>query len=91
MSSKRTTTKGSAWIRVSSSGRLSIPKALRRAAGLERRGSVLVEQEEIGLRILTLDDIVSRSQALTRRLLLDRPDASFDDFLAERRREARGG
>ncbi|MGL4960552.1 MAG: AbrB/MazE/SpoVT family DNA-binding domain-containing protein [Inquilinus sp.] len=74
--------------KVSESGRLSIPADLRRAVGLEHGGDVVVELDGRDIRIRTLDEVVARAQALTRQLLGDRPEASVDAFLAERRREA---
>lgn len=74
--------------KVSESGRLSIPADLRRAVGLEHGGDVVVELDGRDIRIRTLDEVIARAQALTRQLLGDRPEASVDAFLAERRREA---
>jgi len=74
--------------RVSESGRLSIPAKFRKAVGLERGGEVVVELDGREIRIRTVDEVVGRAQALTRQLLGDKPDASLDAFLAERRREA---
>ena len=34
------------------------------------------------------DEVIERAQVLTRLLLSDKPDATVDAFLAERRREA---
>jgi len=73
--------------RVSESGRLSIPAKFRKAIGLERGGEVVVELDGQEIRITTVDEVVGRAQTLTRRLLGDKPDASLDAFLAERRRE----
>jgi bifunctional DNA-binding transcriptional regulator/antitoxin component of YhaV-PrlF toxin-antitoxin module len=70
------------------SGRLSLPARFRKAVGLERGGEVLVELDGREIRITTVDEVVSRAQALTRRLLGEKPEASLDAFLAERRREA---
>ena len=74
--------------RVSRSGRLSIPAAFRKAAGLEHGGNVAIELHDREIRIRTIDDVIARSQAMTRRLLGGKPEASVDAFLAERRREA---
>lgn len=74
--------------RVSESGRLSLPASFRKAVGLERGGEVVVELDGREIRITTVDEVVSRAQALTRRLLGEKPEASLDAFLAERRREA---
>jgi bifunctional DNA-binding transcriptional regulator/antitoxin component of YhaV-PrlF toxin-antitoxin module len=74
--------------RISRSGRLSIPAAFRKAAGLEHGGNVVIELHDREIRIRTVDEVITRSQAITRRLLGDEPEASVDAFLAERRREA---
>jgi AbrB family looped-hinge helix DNA binding protein len=74
--------------KVSPSGRLSIPADFRKAIGLERGGDVVIELAGREIRIRTLDEIVAQAQDLTRRLLGDRPGASVEAFLAERRREA---
>ena len=74
--------------RVSQSGRLSIPAKFRKAIGLERGSEVVVELDGREIRIRTVDEVVGRAQALTRQLLGEKPDASLDAFLAERRREA---
>jgi AbrB family looped-hinge helix DNA binding protein len=74
--------------RVSRSGRLSIPAAFRKEVGLEHGGNVVIELHDHEIRIRTIDDVIARSQAITRRLLEGKPEASVDAFLAERRREA---
>ncbi len=77
----------SVFAKISKTGRLSIPAQLRKAVGLERGGDVVVELDGSDIRIRTVDEVVSRAQALTRRLLGDKPDASLEAFLAQRRRE----
>jgi bifunctional DNA-binding transcriptional regulator/antitoxin component of YhaV-PrlF toxin-antitoxin module len=74
--------------RVSGSGRLSIPAEFRKAVGLDHGGDVVVELAGREIRIRTVDEVIAQSQALTRRLIGTKPDASVDDFLAERQREA---
>ncbi|MGO4726886.1 MULTISPECIES: AbrB/MazE/SpoVT family DNA-binding domain-containing protein [unclassified Inquilinus] len=75
--------------KVSESGRLSIPAELRRAVGLEHGGDVVVELDGREIRIRTVAEAVAQAQALSRQLLGDRlGEASVDNFLAERRREA---
>jgi AbrB family looped-hinge helix DNA binding protein len=74
--------------RVSESGRLSIPAEFRKAVGLEHGGHVVVELEGREIRIRTVDEVIAQAQALTRRLIGGKPDASVDAFLAERRRDA---
>jgi AbrB family looped-hinge helix DNA binding protein len=75
----------SIYAKVSKSGRLSIPARLRKAVGLEDGGDVVVELDDSELRIRTVDEVVRRAQAMTRRSVADKPGTSVDDF--ERRRE----
>jgi len=70
---------------VSPSGRLSLPAEFRKAIGLERGGDVVVELDNREIRIRTLDDVVDEAQALSRRLLAGKRNASVDDFLKERK------
>lgn len=74
--------------RVSRSGRLSIPAAFRKAAGLEHGGNVVIELHDREIRIRTIDEVIARSQAITRRLLGGKRETSVEAFLTERRREA---
>ena len=74
--------------RVSGSGRLSISAAFRKALGLDRGGNVVVELVGREIRIRTVEEVVAQAQVLTHRLLGDRPDASVEAFLSERRRAA---
>jgi bifunctional DNA-binding transcriptional regulator/antitoxin component of YhaV-PrlF toxin-antitoxin module len=73
--------------RVSSSGRISLPSDIRKAVGLDRGGDVIIELDGKDIRIRTVAEIVARAQELSRRLLAGKPNASVDDFLAERRRD----
>jgi len=72
---------------VSKSGRISLPAAFRKAIGLENGGDVVVELKDRELRIRTVDEVIARAQAWSRELLRDQPNASVDDFLAERKRD----
>ncbi len=74
--------------RVSKSGRISLPAEFRKVVGLDHGGDVVVELDGREIRIRTVEEVVSRAQALTRRLLGDKPSASVGAFLAERRRNA---
>jgi AbrB family looped-hinge helix DNA binding protein len=62
--------------RVSASGRLSLPAAFRQAVGLAQGGEVVVELDGREIRIRTVEEVVSRAQALTGRLLGSKPEAS---------------
>jgi bifunctional DNA-binding transcriptional regulator/antitoxin component of YhaV-PrlF toxin-antitoxin module len=75
--------------RVTESGRVSLPAAMRRAVGRDHGGDVVFELDGRDIRIRTVDEVVARAQALSRRLLGDNPDADTRGFIAERRREAK--
>ncbi len=74
--------------RVTESGRVSLPAELRKAVGLNHGGDVVFQLYGREIRIRTVDEVIDRAQALSRKLLGDAPDASVDAFLAERRRDA---
>lgn len=71
--------------RVSESGRLSLPAEFRKAVGLARGGNVVIELDEVEIRIRTVHETVARAQELSRRLLAGKPNVSVDDFLAQRK------
>ena len=77
-----------AYTKISPSGRLSLPAGFRKSLGIERGGDVVVELVEREIRIRTIDEVIAQAQALSRRLLSNKPEASVAAFLAERRREA---
>jgi bifunctional DNA-binding transcriptional regulator/antitoxin component of YhaV-PrlF toxin-antitoxin module len=72
---------------VSLSGRLSLPADLRKAVGLEKGGTVILELDGNDIRIRTLSEAVARAQELSKRLLAGKPALSVDDFLAHRRQD----
>jgi AbrB family looped-hinge helix DNA binding protein len=74
---------GPAKVKVSATGRLSLPVEVRKAVGLEKGGVVLVEAENGDIRIRTVDEVFARARALAREL--GGNDASVDDFLKFRR------
>lgn len=69
-------------------GRVSLPADLRKRHGLSHGGEVIVEDTGDAIVLRTLDQVVARAQALSRRLVGDKVDASVADFLADRAREA---
>jgi bifunctional DNA-binding transcriptional regulator/antitoxin component of YhaV-PrlF toxin-antitoxin module len=75
--------------RVSGSGRLSIPAEFRKAVGLEHGGDVVIELVGPEIRIRRIDEVVAQVRAIARRLTVGKPEASVDEFLAERRRDAK--
>ena len=74
--------------KVSPSGRLELPSEIRKAVGLDRGGSVVVELHGQEIRVRKVEDVVAQARELSRKLLRNHPEASVDHFLAERRREA---
>jgi AbrB family looped-hinge helix DNA binding protein len=74
---------------VSKSGRISLPAQFRKALGIENGGAVIVELNDGEIRIRTIDEVIARAQALSRRLLRNNPKASVDDFIAWRRHDSR--
>jgi bifunctional DNA-binding transcriptional regulator/antitoxin component of YhaV-PrlF toxin-antitoxin module len=76
-------------VRIDDQGRLMLSAGLRRALGVKAGDTVLARVEEDGrLVVWTFANAVRRAQALTRRHI---PEGSYgaDDFLSERREEAR--
>lgn len=74
--------------RVLPDGRLSLPAELRRRHGLAKGGEVLVEDTGDAIVLRTVDQVVARAQALSRRLVAGQAGSSVDDFLAERAKAA---
>jgi AbrB family looped-hinge helix DNA binding protein len=75
--------------RVTESGRVSLPAELRKAIGLDHGGDVVFELDGREIRIRPLDEVIAQAQALSRRLLGDKPGADTRGFIAERRRAAK--
>ncbi len=69
-------------------GRLSLPAGLRKKHGLSQGGEVIVEDAGDAIILRTLDQVVARAQALSRKLTSQTPTASVQDFLADRTGEA---
>lgn len=71
-------------------GRMSLPADLRRRHGLGNGGEVIVEDVGDAIVLRTLDQMVARAQALSRKLVGDKASSSVEDFLADRIHEADG-
>ena len=69
-------------------GRISLPAGLRKKHGLVQGGEVIVEDAGDAIILRTIDQVVARAQALSRKLVDGKPGASVDDFLSARAREA---
>jgi AbrB family looped-hinge helix DNA binding protein len=69
-------------------GRISLPAELRKKHGLAQGGEVIVEDAGDAIILRTVDQVVARAQALSRKLVAGKTGASVDDFLADRARES---
>ena len=65
-------------------GPLSLPAELRKKHDLAQDGEVIVEDAGDGIILRTIDQVVARAQALSRKLVAGRTDPSVEDFLADR-------
>ena len=72
-------------VKLTPSGRISIPADVRRRLGLRPGESMYLDEIEDGLVIRTTSQAVARAQAISRRLLAGKQGASVEDFLRERR------
>jgi bifunctional DNA-binding transcriptional regulator/antitoxin component of YhaV-PrlF toxin-antitoxin module len=70
--------------------RLSLPAELRKKHGLAQGGELIIEDIGDAIVLRTLDQVVTRAQALSRKLVAGKTGVSVDDFLADRAREAEG-
>jgi bifunctional DNA-binding transcriptional regulator/antitoxin component of YhaV-PrlF toxin-antitoxin module len=74
--------------RVMPDGRLSLPAGLRKKHGLIKGGEVIVEDTGDAIMLRTVEQVVARAQALSRKLVEGKAGSSVDDFLSDRAREA---
>lgn len=75
-------------VKITASGRLSLPAALRKRLGLGSGGDLLVEETEDGIVLRTTAQAVAHAQDLARRYTVGRAGFSVDDFLAQRRSDS---
>ena len=74
--------------RVMPDGRVSLPAELRKKHGLFQGGEVIVEDADDAIILRTLDQVIARAQALSRKLVEGKEGVSVEDFLRDRAREA---
>jgi AbrB family looped-hinge helix DNA binding protein len=74
--------------KVMADGRVSLPAELRKKHGLTRGSEVIIEDAGDAIVLRTVDQVVARAQALSRKLVAGKPRASVEDFLANRAQEA---
>ncbi|WP_052117993.1 AbrB/MazE/SpoVT family DNA-binding domain-containing protein [Novosphingobium pentaromativorans] len=75
-------------ISITPSGRLSLPADIRKRLGLAGGGSLIVEETPDGVILRTVAQSVAHARAIARKYTADRPDASVDTFLANRREDS---
>ena len=75
--------------RVMPDGRVSLPAELRKKHGLAQGGDVIVEDIGDAIVLRTVNQVVARAQAMSRRLVAGKTGASVEDFLTDRAREAK--
>lgn len=75
-------------VKLSPSGRVSIPADVRKRLGLENGGTLMLDVDEFGLRLTTFQLRVRHAQALYRKYSKGKPETTVDEFIAERRAEA---
>ncbi|MAC58689.1 MAG: AbrB family transcriptional regulator [Novosphingobium sp.] len=75
-------------VSITPSGRLSLPADIRKRLGLAGGGSLIVEETPDGVILRTVAQSVAHARALARKYTADRPDASVDAFLANRREDS---
>lgn len=75
-------------VTITPNGRLSLPADIRKRLGLAGGGSLLVEETPDGVILRTVAQSVAHARALARKYTADRPEASVDAFLANRRADS---
>ena len=75
-------------VNITASGRMSLPADIRKRLGLSAGGARVVEETPEGLILRTLAQSIAHAQALARKYTADKPEASVDAFLANRRAES---
>ena len=74
-------------VKITASGRLSLPAALRKRLGLSGGGKLLVEETPNAIVLRTTAQAVANAQAIARKYTGEDPNSSVDGFLAARRKE----
>ena len=75
-------------VKITASGRLSLPAALRKRLGLSGGGELLIEETPNSIVLRTAAQAVANAQAIVRKYTGDDPEASVDAFLANRRKDS---
>ncbi len=75
-------------VAITPNGRMSLPADIRKRLGLADGGALLIEETPDGIVLRTVAQSIAYAQALARKYTADKPEASVDAFLANRRAES---
>ena len=75
-------------VKITPNGRMSLPADLRKRLGLSDGGALIVEETSDGVILRTVAQSVAHARALARQYTADKPEASVDSFLANRRADS---
>jgi bifunctional DNA-binding transcriptional regulator/antitoxin component of YhaV-PrlF toxin-antitoxin module len=75
-------------ITLAADGRINLPVDPRRRMGLMDGGVLLVEDIQYGVILRTVEQSIAEARALSCNYTADKPEASVDAFLANRRAES---
>lgn len=75
-------------VTVTPNGKMSLPADLRKRLGLSNGGALLVEETAEGVVLRTIAQSVAEARALAHKYIANKPGASGDAFLANRRAES---
>jgi len=76
-------------VKIAANGRVCIPADVRARLGLKDGDTLLLDETDDGLVFRTLSQAVREAQAWSRQILGDQPNATVDDFIAEKRQEVK--
>jgi AbrB family looped-hinge helix DNA binding protein len=71
-------------LRISPEGRISLPAAMRARLGIERGGTLIVDEVEYGVLLRSVAQAIEQAQMINLKHLAGNTDASVDAFLAAR-------
>ncbi|WP_030541214.1 AbrB/MazE/SpoVT family DNA-binding domain-containing protein [Sphingobium sp. DC-2] len=74
-------------VNIAPNGRMILPADVRKRLGLADGGALLFEETPGGLILRTVAQSVAHARSLARKYTADKPDASVEGFLANRRAE----
>jgi AbrB family looped-hinge helix DNA binding protein len=75
-------------VAITPNGRMSLPADIRKRLGLTDGGALFVEEMPDGIVLRTVAQSIAHAQALARKYTADKPEASVNAFLANRRAES---